>query len=268
MTIKLWDWDKNWQNTQLFEGHGHYVMMTQWNPKDNTIFASCSLDRSIKVWGVSGGSSSSHFTLTGHQKGVNCIEYSPTGEKPYLISGSDDRTVKIWDYQTRQCLQTLSGHTNNISVAVFHPVLPIILTGSEDGTVRVWHSATYRLEATLNYLLERVWSIAVMRGSNAAAIGYDEGTVVIKLGSEEPIASMHQGKIIWARGNEIQSVNLKLMGDESAQPADGEKLAVSTRDMGASEIFPQYIAHHPNGRLFAVCGDGEYVIYTAGRELR
>eukprot|EP00913_Durusdinium_trenchii_P032509 g30435.t1 len=35
------------------------------------------------------------------------------------------------------------------------------------------------------------------------------------------------------------------------------------QDMGAAEVFPQYIAHHPNGRLFAVCGDGEFVIYTA-----
>ena len=33
--------------------------------------------------------------------------------------------------------------------------------------------------------------------------------------------------------------------------------------MGACELFPQTIAHHPSGRLFAVCGDGEYVIYTA-----
>lgn len=29
------------------------------------------------------------------------------------------------------------------------------------------------------------------------------------------------------------------------------------------EIFPQTISHHPNGRLIAVCGDGEYVIYTS-----
>lgn len=262
MSIKLWDWDKNWTSTQVFEGHAHYVMMCQWNPKDATIFASCSLDRSIKVWGITGGNSNAHFTLTGHQRGVNCVEYAPTGEKPYLISGSDDRTVKIWDYQTKQCIQTLTSHTNNVSAALFHPTLPIILTGSEDGTVRIWHSATYRLEATLNYLLERVWSIAVLKGSNSAAFGYDEGTVVIKLGSEEPIASMHGGKIIWAKGNEIQTANLKLV-DEGSVPGDGERVPLGVKDMGAAEIFPQYIAHHPNGRLFAVCGDGEYVIYTA-----
>mmetsp|Transcript_66992 Transcript_66992/g.160514 ORF Transcript_66992/g.160514 Transcript_66992/m.160514 type:complete len:983 (-) Transcript_66992:192-3140(-) len=262
MTIKLWDWDKNWSCTQVFEGHAHYVMMCCWNPKDANIFASCSLDRSIKVWGIVGGNNTAHFTLNGHQRGVNCVDYMPTGEKPYLISGSDDRTVRIWDYQTKQCVQTLSGHTNNISVALFHPALPIILSGSEDGTVRIWHAATYRLETTLNYLLERVWSVTVMKGSNAAAIGYDEGTVVIKLGSEEPIASMHSGKVIWAKGNEIQTTNLKLV-DDGTSPADGDRLPLSVKDMGTAEIFPQYIAHHPNGRLFAVCGDGEYVIYTA-----
>mmetsp|Transcript_57105 Transcript_57105/g.104928 ORF Transcript_57105/g.104928 Transcript_57105/m.104928 type:complete len:942 (-) Transcript_57105:86-2911(-) len=261
MTIKLWDWDKNWNCAQVFEGHAHYVMMCMWNPKDTTIFASCSLDRSIKVWGTTGNNSSAHFTLTGHQRGVNCVEYAPTGEKPYLISGSDDQKVKIWDYQTKQCIQTLSSHTNNVSAATFHPQLPIIMTGSEDGSVRIWHAATYRLESTLNYMLERVWSIATLKGSNSAAIGYDEGTVVIKLGSEEPIASMHSGKIILAKGNEIQNANLRLV-DEGSVAADGERVPLAVKDMGSAEIFPQYLAHHPNGRLFAICGDGEYVIYT------
>ena len=45
----------------------------------------------------------------------------------------------------------------------------------------MWHSSTYRLETTLNYGLERVWAFATMRGSNDVAIGYDEGSVVIKV---------------------------------------------------------------------------------------
>ncbi len=32
-------------------------------------------------------------------QGVNCVDYFHGGEKPYLISGADDRLVKIWDYQ-------------------------------------------------------------------------------------------------------------------------------------------------------------------------
>ena len=50
MLIKLWDWDKGWICTQIFEGHSHYVMQVAFNPKDKNTFASVSLDRTIKVW--------------------------------------------------------------------------------------------------------------------------------------------------------------------------------------------------------------------------
>ena len=63
----------------------------------------------------------------------------------------------------------------------FHPELPIILSGSEDGTVKLWHSNTYRLESTLNYGLERCWTISCLKGSNNVALGYDEGTMMIKV---------------------------------------------------------------------------------------
>lgn len=49
MLIKLWDWDRKWACTQVFEGHTHYVMQIVINPKDNNQFASASLDRTIKV---------------------------------------------------------------------------------------------------------------------------------------------------------------------------------------------------------------------------
>ncbi|PRP87029.1 coatomer protein complex, subunit beta 2 (beta prime) [Planoprotostelium fungivorum] len=260
MFIKLWDWEKGWTCTQVFEGHAHYVMMLVINPKDTNTFASASLDHTIKVWAFN--STTPNFTLEGHEKGVNSVEYYIGGDKPYLISGADDKLVKIWDYQNKACVQTLDGHTQNVSVATFHPELPIIITGSEDGTVKIWHSNTYRLEKTLNYGMERVWSISHTRGSNAVAIGYDEGTVMIKLGKERPIASMDaNGKIIWARHNEIQTVNVKSASE--GEVADGERLQLATKELGNCEVFPQSLQHTPNGRFVVVCGDGEYIIYTA-----
>jgi coatomer subunit beta' len=214
MLIKLWDWDKGWTCTQIFEGHSHYVMQVTFNPKDNNTFASASLDRTVKIWNL--GSPEPNFTLEAHQKGVNCVEYFNGGDRPHLITGSDDQTAKVWDYQTKSCVQTLEGHTHNVSAVCFHPELPIILTGSEDGSVRIWHATTYRLENTLNYGLERVWTIGYIKGSNRVAIGYDEGTIMIKIGREEPVASMDgSGKIIWAKHNEIQTVNVKAVAADS-----------------------------------------------------
>ena len=110
------------------------------------------------MWSI--GQPTPNFTLEGHEKGVNCVDYFTGGDRPYLISGADDKLVKIWDYQTKTCVQTLDGHSHNVSAVAFHPELPIIITGSEDGTLRIWHQTTYRLENTLNYGLERLgdWS--------------------------------------------------------------------------------------------------------------
>ena len=84
MSMKLWNWEQNWDCTQVFEGHAHYVMMVRFNLKDTNTFASASLDRSIKVWGL--GANTPHFSLEGHERGVNCIDYYPGGDKPYLLS--------------------------------------------------------------------------------------------------------------------------------------------------------------------------------------
>ena len=46
--------------------------------------------------------------------------------------------MRIWDYQTKTCIQVLEGHTENVTSVLFHPKLPIIVTGSEDGTIRIW----------------------------------------------------------------------------------------------------------------------------------
>eukprot|EP00899_Mesostigma_viride_P001865 jgi/Mesvir1/1167/Mv17669-RA.1 len=261
MLIKIWDWDKNWTCTQIFEGHSHYVMQVAFNPKDTNTFASASLDRTIKVWSL--GSPSPNFTLEGHEKGVNCVDYFTGGDRPYLISGADDKLVKVWDFQTKTCVQTLEGHTHNVSAVCFHPELPIIISGSEDGTVRIWHATTYRLENTLNYGLERVWTIGYLKGSNKVALGYDEGTILIKIGREEPVASMDSsGKIIWAKHNEIQTVNVKSLGSD-VEVVDGERLSLAVKELGSCDLYPQSLSHNPNGRFVVVCGDGEYIIYTA-----
>ncbi|KAG6430051.1 hypothetical protein SASPL_108112 [Salvia splendens] len=261
MLIKLWDWEKGWACTQIFEGHSHYVMQVTFNPKDTNTFASASLDRTIKIWNL--GSPDPNFTLDAHLKGVNCVDYFTGGDKPYLITGSDDHTAKVWDYQTKSCVQTLEGHTHNVSAVCFHPELPIIITGSEDGTVRIWHSTTYRLENTLNYGLERVWAVSYLRGSRRVVIGYDEGTIMVKLGREVPVASMdNSGKIIWSKHNEIQTVNIKSVGADY-DVADGERLPLAVKELGTCDLYPQSLKHNPNGRFVVVCGDGEYIIYTA-----
>ena len=115
--------------------------------------------------------------------------------------------------------------------------------------------------------MERAWALAATRETTKLAIGFDEGCVVIELGSDDAVVSMDgTGKVVWAKNNEIQTTTVRglagAVDDEDALP-DGERLPVIPRDLGACELYPQSIKHNCNGRFIAVCGDGEYIIYTA-----
>lgn len=259
MTIRLWDWEKGWKCVQVYEGHAHYIMGLAINPKDTNTFATACLDRTVKIWSL--GSPVANFTLEAHEtKGVNYVDYYPHADKPYLLTTSDDKTVKIWDYTTKALIATLEGHTSNVSFACYHPELPIIISGSEDGTVKIWHANTYRLEQTLSYGLERAWCVSYQRGKQGIALGFDDGAVVIKMGRDEPSVSMDtSGKIVWARHNEVVSTVIK--GGEGYK--DGASITLPTKELGSCEVYPQTLSHSPNGRFVSVCGDGEYIIYTA-----
>lgn len=95
--------------------------------------------------------------------------------------------------------------------------------------------------------MEKVLKLEKFKGSNDVAIGYDEGSVMIKLGREEPAMSMDSsGKIIWAKHCEIESANLKTVAE--ADIKDGDRLPLAIKTMGSCEVYPQTIAHSPNGR--------------------
>lgn len=74
---------------------------------------------------------------------------------------------------------------------------------------------------------------------------------------------MNGGKIVWAKHSDLQQFNLKALLDDTDIKEDGERLPVTVKDVGACEIYPQTVAHNPNGRFVVVCGDGEYIIYTS-----
>lgn len=71
--------------------------------------------------------------LTGHQDAIKAISFNGTT----LITGSLDKTIKIWNFQTGQCISTYRGHTD--SVLSIDSNKSIIVSGSADKTVRIWH---------------------------------------------------------------------------------------------------------------------------------
>ena len=76
--------------------------------------------------------------------------------------------------------------------------------------------------------------------------------------------SVTETKVVWATNNDIQTTSVKgVVGSGEDALPDGERLPVVPRDLGSCELYPQMLKHNCNGRFVAVCGDGEFIIYTA-----
>jgi coatomer subunit beta' len=64
----------------------------------------------------------------------------------------------------------------------------LIISGSEDTCVKFWNSNTFKIEDSKIYSLDKIWDIATLKEHGVIALGCEEGTVVLKLGSDAPLA--------------------------------------------------------------------------------
>lgn len=94
------------------------------------------------------------FTLLGHLDYVRTVEFHP--EQPWILTASDDHTIRIWNWQSRQCICVLTGHSHYVMCARFHHSDDLVVSASLDNTVRVWDISGMFLE---NILLNQLSSI-------------------------------------------------------------------------------------------------------------
>jgi WD40 repeat protein/serine/threonine protein kinase len=81
-------------------------------------------------------------TLVGHRGPVWGAAYSLDGRR--IVTGSGDRTAKVWDARTGGEILALGGHTDEVHGVAFRPDGGRVATASIDGTARVWDAATGR----------------------------------------------------------------------------------------------------------------------------
>ncbi|KAG0615652.1 hypothetical protein M758_5G058100 [Ceratodon purpureus] len=74
--------------------------------------------------------------IKAHGGAVRTVAFSCDGR--CLLTGSDDKTIKVWLVQGQKFLATLTGHINWVRSAEFHPDGGTIVSGSDDRTVRLW----------------------------------------------------------------------------------------------------------------------------------
>lgn len=97
------------QVTKRLVGHQGPVAQVAVSP-DGKLVASCSFDKSIKIWNAEDGEFLG--TLRGHVGPVYRICWSRNSK--HLASVSKDSTLKIWDVTSRKLVRELSGHKDEV----------------------------------------------------------------------------------------------------------------------------------------------------------
>jgi WD40 repeat protein/tRNA A-37 threonylcarbamoyl transferase component Bud32 len=103
-------------------------------------------------------------TLSDHTDIVRAVAISPDGQM--LVSGSYDRTIKLWSLRTGELLQTLTGHSHRVSCLAISPDGQLLASGSYDRTIKLWALPTGELLHTLTGHLERIRSVAFSPNSH------------------------------------------------------------------------------------------------------
>ena len=75
------------------------------------------------------------FTFSGHSNWVRSCCFSPDGR--LAVSGSDDKTVRIWDVATRQCIRVYDDHSGYVNTVAFHPDGTCVASAGTDNAIKV-----------------------------------------------------------------------------------------------------------------------------------
>ena len=127
--------------------------------------------------------------LEGHQNTVKCVALSPDGRS--LVTGSHDRTIRIWDIRTGKTRHVIAAHRDKISALAVAPDGRTIASGDHQGTIAFSHLETGQ------FLFDTKLSVQVIA---RVAFSRDAETLAVALGGERivllhapPLATRAEG---------------------------------------------------------------------------
>lgn len=157
----------------LFSVQGHASAVTCVDCSSTPLLTG-SCDRTCRVWSLGATGIGCEAELVGHTRTVSCVQWLPQAAGR-LVTASHDKTLRVWDANTAECVWLLKGHTSKIfAMCVLDDGR--IVSGSRDKSLRLWEPSEGKCVQTLTGHQGSVWCVAqlsnglICSGSNDTSV--------------------------------------------------------------------------------------------------
>ncbi|XP_064470789.1 transducin beta-like protein 3 [Ornithodoros turicata] len=161
-------------NCHLLSGHSDLVIAMDVFRSDPTLLATASKDNSVKVWRLhDDGHPECLFTGKGHTAAIGSVACSFLSAS-FLVTGGQDRTLKLWEVPPRPRLVTLVdpcagvplqtratqlAHEKDINSVAVSPNDQLIATGSQDKLAKLWSATDLSLLGSFRGHRRGIWCV-------------------------------------------------------------------------------------------------------------
>lgn len=177
----------------------------------------------------------------GHLDWIWDVVVSPDGK--FALSGSADKTMTLWNLETREVVRTFSGHSGSIWKVTFSPDGTQALSASADRTAILWDIESGAAVQTLSGHSSGVWSAVFSPDGRLAATGSADQTI--------RLWDLQTGELIRVLSGHSDSVlTLKFAGNGEQLLSGSDDATAILWDIESGEALQTFSQH--NGGIWAV----------------
>jgi WD40 repeat protein len=193
------------------------------------------------------------MVLKGHSSGVWDVAVTPDGQK--VVSGGSDKTIKVWDLATGQCLATFEGHTDIVYGVTVTPDGKYIVSGSKDNTLKLWDLALGECLRTFAGHTKETYKAVVTPDGKRLVTGSQDETLKIW-----DIASGQCLRTLFGHTDQIGVHAIAVTPDGNKMVSGSHDYTMKVWDLSVGRCLATLRGHTGMIQGIVVTPDGEQVI--------